>query len=353
MKRTSSLLYFATLAFASLSSVASAQNLPVSRTAGVIDFTIPNNQTSLVSIPLVKIVASGTITSISGTTLGISDTLTGSISTAAQPHGIKITSRDDQRGTGANAPAGSSTSAYGQTAQITANATGAGTSTVTTSTALTPNIGDEFVIFEMETLATLFGAPPPPASGWNSASSAGTADLVYLDNAGVLTAYFYRSSGAGTLGWKLATAASGAAVNNTVIPPNRGVYVQRRAGGTPFLLRSTGVALPGREQASVVAGFSIMNNPFTVSTTLAASGIQDSLSKGSGAGSSDIIYLENAGVLTGYFFKGTGAGGTGWRLTTAASGADQGGVVLTPGKAILYQERQGTAGFTLPEPFAE
>lgn len=351
MKRTSSFFYFATLAFASLSSVASAQNLPVSRTAGVIDVSIPNNQTSLVSIPLVNIVASGTITSVSGSTLGISATLTGSISTAALPHAIKITSRDDQRGAGANAPAGSSTSAYGQTSQITANATGAGTSTVTTTAALTPNVGDEFVIFELETLATLFGAPP--GAGWNSASSAGSADLVYLDNAGVLTAYFYRSSGAGTLGWKLATAASGAAVNNTVIPPNRGVYVQRRAGGSAFVLRSTGVALPGREQASVVAGFSIMNNPFTVSTTLVASGIQDSLSKGSGAGSSDIIYLENAGVLTGYFFKGSGAGGTGWRLTTAASGADQGGIVLTPGKAILYQERQGTAGFALPEPFAE
>jgi hypothetical protein len=342
MKRSTSLYYFAILAFASLSSVASAQDLPVSRTAGVIDVSIPNNQVSLVSIPLVNIVASGTITSVSGATLGVSSNLTGSLSTAASPHAIKITSCDNQS---------SGTNGYGQTSQITANATGAGTSTVTTANSLTPNIGDEFVIYQLETLATLFGAPP--GAGWNSSTSAGTSDLVYLDSAGTLTAYFYRSGGAGGAGWKLATAASGAALNNTVIPPNRGVYVQRRAGGAAFTLRSNGVTLPGRDQASVVAGFSIINNPFTISTTLAASGIQDSLAKGSGSGNSDIIYLENAGVLTGYFFKGSGAGGTGWRLTTAASGADQGSVVLTPGKAILYQEKTGTAAFALPEPFAE
>lgn len=351
MKRSTSLFYFAILAFASLSSAASAQDLPVSRTAGVIDVSLPTNQTSLVSIPLVNIVASGTITSVSGSTLGVSSNLTGSLSTAASPHAIKITSRDDQRGTGTNAPAGSSTNAYGLTSRISANATGAGTSTVTTSTTLAPNVGDEFVIYQLETLSTLFGAPP--AFGWNTASGSASADLVYLDNAGTLTAYFYKFGGLGGNGWRLASAPTGASQNDTVIAANRGVFVQRRATGTVFTLRSTGVALPGRETASVVTGFSIINNPFTVQTTLAASGISASLASSSGSASSDIIYLENAGVLTGYFFKTGGLGGNGWRLVSAPTGADQGGVVLTAGKAILYQERVGTAGFTLPEPFAD
>ena len=348
MKRITSLLYFATLAFASLSSVASAQDLPVSRTAGVIDVSIPINQTSLVAIPLVDIVASGTITSVSGTTLGVSSTL-GALS---GPHAIKITSRDDQRGTGANAPgtAGDSTNGYGQTGQISSNTTGAG-STVTTATALTPNVGDEFVIYPLETLTTLFGTPP--AAGWNGSTGAGSADIVYIDNAGVLTGYFYKTNAAfGGAGWKLVSNPTGSAFNDTVIPVNRGLLVQRRNAGTAFNIRNFGVTLPGRETGAVVAGFNIMNNPFSVTTTLAASGLVSHVTGSTGAGSADLVYLETAGVLTGYYYKTGGLGGAGWR-TTADGSTDRGNVALTAGKAILFQEKAGTVGFALPEPFAE
>ena len=206
------------------------------------------------------------------------------------------------------------------------------------------------MIYKLETLSTLFGFGPTPVAGWNSGSGAGSSDIVYLDNGGSLTAYFHKGQGAGGFGWRLASGGT-ANQNDTVIPPNRGVFVQRRNAGSAFTLRSTGVTLPGRETASVVSGFSIINNPFTVQTTLAASGISSHVTGGTGAGSADVIYLENAGVLTGYFFKNGGAGGTGWRLI--AGGTDQGGVALTAGKAILFQERAGTVGFALPEPFAE
>lgn len=341
MKRSTSLFYFAILAFASLSSAASAQDLPVSRTAGVIDVSLPTNKASLVSIPLVNIVASGTITSVSGTTLGVSSNLTSSLSTAASPHAIKITSRDNQAGT----------SGYGQTGQISANATGAGTSTVTTTAALTPSVGDEFVIYQLETLSSLFGAPP--AAGWNGAGSSASADLVYLDDAGTLSAYFYKNTTTfGGAGWRLASGGS-VSQNNTVIRPNRGVYVQRRNAGSAFTLRSTGVTLPGNETASVVTGFSIINNPFTVPTTLAGSGLSGYVSGGAAATGADILYLETAGVLTGYFYKNTTTfGGVGWRLVSGGT-TDQGAVALTPGKAILFQEKTAPLGFALPEPFAQ
>ena len=42
------------------SAMAQADKLPVSRTAGVIDVSLPVNQTTLMALPLVEIVASGT-----------------------------------------------------------------------------------------------------------------------------------------------------------------------------------------------------------------------------------------------------------------------------------------------------
>jgi hypothetical protein len=344
MKQSSSLFYFAILAFAALSSGAvQAQDLPVSRTAAVLDITLPINQSTLVSIPLVSIVASGTITSVSGTTLGVSATL-GALST---PHAIKITSRDDQRGTGANAPAGSSTTAYGQSSRLASNTA----NTVVTNAALTPNVGDEFIIYELETLASLFGAPP--AAGWNTTTGSAGSDLVYLDNAGVVVAYFYKTGGLGGTGWRLASAPTGAEQGGTVIQSGHAVLVQRRNAGSAFNLRSTGVTTVGRESPAVVAGFNIVNNPFSVSTTLAASGLNAHVTGSTGAASADTIYIESAGVLNSYFYKTGGLGGVGWRLTSAPTGADQGGVVLTPGKAILFREQAGSVGFALPEPFAE
>ncbi len=344
MKRSSSLFYFAILAFAALSGGAvQAQDLPVSRTAAVLDVNLPINQSTLVSIPLVNIVASGTITSVSGTTLGVSATL-GALST---PHAIKITSRDDQRGTGANAPAGSSTTAYGQSSRLDSNTA----STVVTISALTPNVGDEFIIYELETLASLFGAPP--AAGWNSSSGAASADLVYLDSAGTVVPYFYKNSGLGGTGWRLSSAPGGANQDATVIEPGHAVLVQRRNSGTDFNLRSTGVTTIGRESPAVVSGFNIVNNPFTVPTTLAASGLNAHVTGSTGAASADTVFIESGGVLTSYFYKNAGLGGTGWRLTSSPGGADQGGVVLAPGKAILFREQAGTVGFALPEPFAE
>jgi len=341
MKQSISLPYLAVLAFASLSSAASAQDLPVSRTAAVLDVSLPTNRTTLVSIPLVTIVASGSITSVSGTTLGVSATL-GSLST---PHAIKITSRDDQRGTGGTAPSGSSTTAYGQSSALASNTANA----VVTNSALTPNVGDEFIIYELETLSSLFGAPP--AAGWNTSSSSATSDLVYLDNAGSVVAYYYKTGGLGGTGWRLST---DGATNQAgkVIAPGHAVLVQRRNAGSAVSLRSTGVTTIGRETPAIVSGFSILNNPFSVPTTLAASGLNSHITGSTGAATADIIYIENSGVLTSYFYKTGGLGGIGWRLTTDGS-TNQGGVVLTPGKSILFREQAGTVGFALPEPFAE
>ncbi len=341
---------FGLLAVATLStSVASGQEsqLPVSRTVGVIDVSLPVNQTTLMAIPLVEIVASGTVTAVSGTTYTLSSSPSVLPNVMITPHAIKITSRVDQRGSGANAPAGASTNSYGLSAQITAQSG----QDVTAALATAPNVGDEFIVYQLETIGSIFGAAN--TAGLLGGSTSGAADILYLENGGALTAYFYKSGGLGGIGWRLESAPTGSNQDNVVVGVDKGILVLRKSGGSPVSIRFTGDSIVGNEKPAVVSGFNIVNNPYSVAATLDSSMLKDFVTGASTSGSADIVYLENAGVLEAYFFKNGGLGGTGWRLVSNPTGANQGAVSLLPGKAILFREQAGTASFTLTEPFAE
>jgi len=327
------------------SAMAQADKLPVSRTAGVIDVSLPVNQTTLMALPLVEIVASGTVNAVSGSNLTLTSTPSTLPNVISTPHAIKITSRDDHRGAGATAPAGSSTNAYGLSAQITAQ-TG---QQVTAALATAPNVGDEFVIYRLETLGTIFGAAN--TAGLKGASTSASADIVYVDNgAGVLNAYFFRTGT--TNKWRLVSTPSGADQDGVVILPNRGLIVARKTGGNPVNIRITGDEMIGRDSADVTnSAFNIVNNPWTVSTTLDASGLRNFITGGSTSASADIVYLESAGVLTAYFFR-TGTTNQ-WRLVSAPSGANQGAAVIEAGKAVLFSKKAGGTEITLQQPFAE
>ncbi len=338
--------YFGFLALATLSTSAvfgQESQLPVSRTVGVIDVSLPVNQTTLMAIPLVEIVASGTVTAVSGSTYTLSSSPTTLPNVLTTPHAIKITSRVDQRGTGANAPAGSSTNAYGLSAQITAQSG----QDVTAALGTAPNIGDEFIVYQLETIGSLFGATN--SAGLLGGSTSASADIIYLDNgAGVLVAYFYRSS---VSAWRLVSSPSGANQDTAVILPNRGVIVARKAAGSPVTMRLSGDEMVGKESADVAnTSFNILNNPFTVSTTLDASNLKDFITGGSTSASADIVYLESGGVLTAYFYRSSVSQ---WRLVSAPSGANQGAAVMAAGKAILFSKKAGGTEFALQQPFAE
>ena len=109
----------------------------------------------------------------------------------------------------------------------------------------------------------------------------------------------------------------------------------------------------GQQTPRVVEGVKMMSSPYTNRTTVGKSSLKDFITGGSGSATADVVYLEEGGVLTGYFYKSSGLGGTGWRRTDLPTGANQDGVVLTPGKAILFKEQAGTASFTLQEPFTD
>lgn len=327
-------------AFSTGSAFGAANELPVSRTAGVVTVNLPAAQTTLMALPLVEIIASGEVTAVSGSNLTLSSTPASLPDLLTNPHAIKITSRSNQLS--------GSTNAYGLSARITAK-TG---QQVTVALSTAPNVGDEYVIYRLETIGSIFGAAN--SAGLTGGGSAGSADLVYIENGGTFTAYFYKNtSGFGTTsGWKLASGGD-ANQDGVVVPPGRGLLVVRKAG-LPVSITCSGDALPANEKSSIVAGFNLVNNPFTVPTTLAGSFLKDYITGGGSAGSADLVYVENGGILTAYFYKNTSGFGTttGWKLASGGD-ADQGSVALSPGKSILFREQAGVAEFTLPEPFAE
>lgn len=395
-----------------------ADQLPVSRTAGVLNVTIPINQTTLMALPLVEIVASGTVTAIpSAGVYTLSSSPATLPNVVSSPHAIKIISRVDQSGAaglfqfsadttsgsssivltaastnglivgqsltgpgipagatvssntnattfvasanatatatgvtlvstlpaGTNTPAGSSTNAYGISAQITVQAG----QDVTAALSTVPNIGDEYVIYQLETLNSVFGATN--TAGLNGSSTAANADTVFVEQAGVFVGYYYKSGGVGGTGWR--TVIGNTAAGTTVIPPNKGFMVVRKNLGSSVAIRASGETLPGTETPTVISGFNLLNNPFSVSTTLLASGIQSSITGASSATNADAVFLENAGVITAYYYKTSGVGGTGWRTVIGNTNSDS--VLVTAGKSIVFQEKVGAVGFKLPEPFAE
>lgn len=327
---------FGLLALATLTTGAALGQLPVSRSGGSISISLPINQNTLMALPLCEVIASGTITGGGSTsTLNVSATL-GDVTT--NPHMIKIGSHVNQ----------ADPSGYGTMARITA----ATASSVTTgSTALAASVGDKFVITRLETIGSLFGTTN--SAGFTGSTGAAGADKIYLDQAGALVGFFYKTGGLGGTGWKLVSAPTGASQENTIIEPGRAIYVSRINAGSTVTLNMTGDAVTGRESPAPVVGFNIMNYPYTLGATLDESGLKDYVTGSTGAAGADLVYLESAGVLTAYFYKTGGLGGTGWKLVSAPTGASQGGVTLQPGKSILFKEQAGTVGFGLNEPFTK
>lgn len=350
MKLKSTLMTLSMVALASSSAWGQAEDLPVSRTAGILDISLPAGKTTLLSLPLVEIVASGTVSAVSGSDLTLNSTPAVLPTVFTGPstvtHAIKITSRDDQRGTGGPAPTGSSTNAYGLTVHI----TGQTGQVVTAALSTAPNVGDEYVIYKLETLASVFGTTNQV--GLLGSGTAANADTIGILQGGVFLKYFYKNTTpGGGQGWRLSGDGSTNRAN-VVIPANSGIFLERKAG-TDRSLRVTGDALPGNERLTLAAtGYRVVNNPFVAPTTLAGSFLSSFVTGAGTAADADHVYLEANGVFTAYYYKNTlPGGGIGWRTVTGNTASNA--VALNPGKAILFEERRGTLGFTLPEPFAE
>jgi hypothetical protein len=221
---------------------------------------------------------------------------------------------------------------------------------VTAALATAPNVGDEYVIYKLETLASVFGTTNQV--GLLASGTAANADTIGILQGGVFVKYFYKNTTpGGGQGWRLSGDGSTNRAN-VVIPANSGIFLERKAG-TDRSLRVTGDTLPGNERLALTGtGFRVVNNPFVVPTTLGASFLSSFVTGAGTASGADHIYVEDNGVITAYYYKNTvPGGGIGWRAVVGNGVSNS--IALNPGKAILYEERVASFGFTLPEPFAE
>lgn len=309
---------------------------PVSRIHGSIGVQLATNRTYVLAVPFVTVASEGLITSVSGTTLGVNTTLTPA---ALTNHSIRILTRVNP----------SSTGAYGKTVQIDA-LTPNTASQVTTTTAITPEVGDGFVIVQNHTLSSLLGSGGSVQI--QSGSSPSLSDVVYVESAGVFTGYWHFSTGGG---WRLLTDTTGAGADqgNVAVQYNKGLTVVRKAFGGTKTVRISGEAIDGRfSPATTTNQISLINNPFTKASTLGESGIDKFISKGSSVSLADNVYVSTSTGLVGCWFKT----GTGWRLLTdtAGTGADQAGLAIDPGLGFMIRDRSiGGTGFAIEQPFAE
>lgn len=300
---------------------ASAAELPVSRQVGMLPITVKGNATTFLGVPFSREpVASGTVTSHGGSQMTDS---------------------------GASFPVGAfNQNAAGQAThylQITGGASRGRVLPVVSNTATQITIAgavgslennvDEYLVIPFWTLNTLFGAANQ--AGFGGGSSAGNSDNIsFVNTSGVLADYFYKASGVGGTGWKLATAPTGPNQGETPVSAFGGFVVRRRAA-EDVVIPVSGTVFSGRQQVPIAAGTSVISWPESrIATSLNGSGLGGVLQGGSSAGNADTLVLEKNGVILEFFFKSSGIGGTGWRLSTAPTGADQGNVLIEPGDAI-------------------
>jgi hypothetical protein len=313
--------------------VMAADNRPISRTHGTIGVSLTTNKTFVLSIPFVNVVAEGVISSVAGATLGVNTTLTPS---ALTNHSIRILSKVNPTSTGA----------YGKTVRITANTA----SEVTTATAITPEVGDYFVIVANHTLSSLLGSGGSVQI--QSGSTPSLSDAVYVESGGTFVGYWHSSTAGG---WRLLTDTTGAGADQggVAVDYNKGVVITRKAFGGTKTVTISGEAIDGRfSPATTTNQISLANNVFPLATTLGESGIHKFVSQGSTVSLADNIYVSTASGLVGCWYKT----GTGWRLLTDTSGtgADQGSLAITPGLGFMVRDRSiGGTGFSVEQPFTE
>lgn len=192
-------------------------------------------------------------------------------------------------------------------------------------------VGDSVEVLPANTLGTLFGTGTVP---FQPGASANAADNVYLFNGG-WEVYFHNGSS-----WR--KTGSFSSQNNTVVLPDRGMFIIRRAT-TPLNLTFLGT-VPSTTERTDFAGpaSSFKSNRFPVNMTLGGTGpsalnLQNlpNWLTGASAQGADNLYLWDGTGWAVYFHNGTS-----WRKTGSFSSQD---TTVVPLGSSMFVIRQSTA----------
>ena len=221
-----------------------------------------------------------------------------------------------------------------------------------------PNIVNQtYRIRKHWTIAGVFGAAN--AAGLAGGGSAATADnLLTFDPTGQkFTTYYYKNTGFGGTGWRASTNAS-LDVSGTILDPDLGVIIKRKVGPT-LSLKLVGQVKLGRTLIPIEPDNNIVANVYPASITLTNSALftgnptNGVVGGGSAATADNVLLFDTASqkYIT-YYYKTTGFGGTGWRVSTNAS-VDLGTTPIPLGQSFLIKRKASTLPFEwkAPQPF--
>jgi hypothetical protein len=238
----------------------------------------------------------------------------------------------------------SETGAYGKIVGIASN-TG---SAVVTDVAITPSAGDQFVIVAVPTLNDIVSGNAA-ARGFTTGAELADADIFYVEDNGSIVGYWWQTG----VGFKSIsdTDGSGATLNPSLKAGN-GCMVFRLPGGSPVNLSFTGVNVSCKLAPITNDGFNVVNNPFLLSTTLRESGIHSHVLGGAEVADADIVYVENSGSFSGYYYNTSTSF---WSsINDGGSPVDAGSTIIPVGKSQLYFKLPtGGGNFGIVEPFVE
>ena len=313
--------------FALVTQAQSVSSTPV----GYVTLTINGSGYTALSNPLENaVVYSGTASSVSGSDITTSFSMTDSELSATDAEG--------------------NSSHYIQTSsglivEVTANSTSAITLASDVSSLISD--GDTILVKKFSTIADLLSSDN--SIGLTSGADLTTSDVVYImsaDGAGAYATYYYQTDPFGGFfggnGWRGAGSNS-TDVSNVILHPDDGIIVKRiSAGDISFV--TTGTVNTVNHSRSLPAGFSLVAYPFPTDTTLADSGIYSASNgyvSGADVTTSDVVYvISPAGAFDLYYYQtdpfGGFFGGNGWRSTTSNS-VDVGTNVIPAGSSIIIK----------------
>jgi hypothetical protein len=214
------------------------------------------------------------------------------------------------------------------------------------------------------TIASLLGDPPTSAVLGGGTSSTADTMLLYTSTSGAYRTFYYKTSGAGGTGWRT-TASTSVNVSSVAIhPTDSGLVFQRKqsadgslvingdvkTGATDVLIRGGGGTGPGATTLNLIQAL-IPTDQLTLGTCGLYTGNPATGLAGGTSSTADTVLTYNAttGAYTTYYYKTSGAGGTGWR-STASTSVDRSTQVLPSNGAILIQRKNSGTDFTWEMP---
>ena len=188
---------------------------------------------------------------------------------------------------------------------------------------------DTFEIVPANTFGTLFGTTSVPLQ---TGTTSDVADDIYLWNGSGFSVYYHNGSI-----WKLS--GSLANQNNTVIYPDEGLFLVRRAT-TSLSLNFVGTVPSVTERSDVFGPAStFLANRFPVDTTLTAVGFQNlpSWQTGTTSDVADNVYIWNGSSWVVYYYNGTN-----WKASGILGSQDS--KIIPTGSAVFVVRKSTATG---------